>query len=118
MKQLVGSLKTDFGCLGKKDVIVLNGGANDSDKHSNNMKGALVQMTQFMQKYNNTNIIVIDIPHRHELDTAAMTNLDIHAFNKKLNKIAKSFTHVALVETDPNTKYFTRHEMYLNKDGK
>jgi lysophospholipase L1-like esterase len=114
----VDSLKTDFDYLGKKDVIVLNGGANDIDKHSNNMKGALVQMTQFMQKYNNTNITVVDIPHRHELDKAAMTNLDIQAFNRKLNKITKSFRHVTLVETDPNMKYFTLHGMHLNKEGK
>jgi hypothetical protein len=75
-------------------------------------------MTQFMQKYNNTNITVVNIPHRHELDKAAKTNLDIQAFNKKLNKITKSFRHVALVEIEPNRKYFTRHGMRLNKDGK
>jgi lysophospholipase L1-like esterase len=117
-KQLLDSEKTDFECLGKKDVIVLNGGANDIDKHSNNMKGVLVQMTQFMQKYNNTNIIVVNISHRHELDQAAKTNLDIQACNRKLNKITKSFRHAALVEIDPNRKYFTRHGMHLNKDGK
>jgi hypothetical protein len=31
-KQLMDSLKTDFECLGKKDVIVINEGANDIDK--------------------------------------------------------------------------------------
>jgi 23S rRNA pseudoU1915 N3-methylase RlmH len=117
-KQLVDSLNNDFECLGKKNVIVLNGGANDIDTHSNNMKGALVQMTQFMQKYNNTNIIEANIPHRHEPDKAAMAILDIQAFNRKLNKITKSLRHVALVEIDPNRKCFTRHVMHLNKDGK
>jgi lysophospholipase L1-like esterase len=82
-------------------VIVLNGGANDIDKHSNNMNGVLVQMTQFMKKYNNTNVIVVNIPHRHELDTAANPNLDIQALKKKLNKITKSFRTVALVQLTP-----------------
>jgi lysophospholipase L1-like esterase len=50
-KQLVDSLKTDFECLGKNDVIVINGGANDIDKHCNNMKGVLAKMMQFIQKY-------------------------------------------------------------------
>jgi 23S rRNA pseudoU1915 N3-methylase RlmH len=31
-KQLVESMKTDFECLGKKDVIVIIGGANGIDK--------------------------------------------------------------------------------------
>jgi lysophospholipase L1-like esterase len=86
-KQLVGSLKTDFECSGEKGVIVINGGANDIDKHSNNMKGVLAKMTQFMQKYNKTSIIVVNIPYRHDLDKAAMINLDIRAFNRKLTRI-------------------------------
>ena len=32
------------------------------------MNGVLVQVTQLMQKYNNTNIIVVNIPHRYDLD--------------------------------------------------
>jgi hypothetical protein len=66
------------------------------------MKGALVQKTQFMQKYN-TNMRVVNILHKHELDKAAMTNLDIQAFNRKLNKTTKSFRHVALAEIDLNS---------------
>jgi hypothetical protein len=64
-KQLVDSMKTDFECLEKEDVIVTNGGANDIDKHSNNMKGVLAKMPQFIQKYNNTNVIAVNIPHEH-----------------------------------------------------
>jgi archaellum biogenesis ATPase FlaH len=117
MKQL-DSLKEDFEGLGKKDVIVINGGANDIDKHSNNMKGVLAKMMQFIQKYNNTNIIVVNIPHRHDLDKAARIYLNIQALNRKLNKTAKLFSHVAPVETDPNRKYFTRHGTHLNEDCK
>jgi lysophospholipase L1-like esterase len=102
-KQLADSVKTDFECLGKMDVILLNGGANDIDKHGDNMKRVLVQMTQFMQKYN-INIIVVNIAHRHELDNAAKTNLNIQACNRKLNKIIKSFRHSALAEIGPNRK--------------
>jgi hypothetical protein len=35
---LADSLKMDFKCLGRKDVIVINGGANDIDKNGNKMK--------------------------------------------------------------------------------
>jgi hypothetical protein len=63
--------------------------------------------------YNNTNIIVVIIPDGHDLDKASMTNFEIQAFNRKLNKIAKLFRHVPILETDSNRKYFTRHGMHL-----
>jgi hypothetical protein len=42
--------------LGKKDVIVINGGSNDIGNNKANTYGILVLMTQFIQKYSNTNI--------------------------------------------------------------
>jgi hypothetical protein len=64
------------------------------------LKESVSVMTQFMQKYNNTNIIAVNIPHRHDVAMDSKTNLEIQAFNAKLNKITKSFRHVALVEMD------------------
>jgi hypothetical protein len=34
-EELVNTLEKDFKCLGKKDVIVINGGANDSGSKRN-----------------------------------------------------------------------------------
>ena len=45
-------------------------------------------------------------------------NLEIQAFNAKLSKIAKLFSHVTLVEIDFNRKYFTKHGLHLNNPGK
>jgi ABC-type uncharacterized transport system auxiliary subunit len=53
-----------------------------------------------MQKYNNTNIIVVNIPHRHDLAKDSRINLEIQAYNANLNKTAKSFRHVAVVEIE------------------
>jgi hypothetical protein len=58
-------------------------------------------MTQFIQKCNNTEIIAVNIPHRHDLDKAARIHLNIQALNRKLNKIAKLFSHFASVENYP-----------------
>ena len=44
-----------------------------------------------------------------------MTNLEIQAFNRNLNKMAKVFSHGAIVETDLHRKYFTQHGTHLNK---
>ena len=70
-----------------------------------------------MQRYNNTNIIV-NIPHRYDLDKDSMTNSEIQAYNSRLNKIAKLYRHVSIVECDSNRKYFTRLGLHLNNTGK
>jgi hypothetical protein len=97
---------------------VINGGANDIGSKRNQTNRVLVNMSQFMQKYVNTNIIVVNIPHRHDMDRNSVTNLESQAINRNLKKMAKVFSHVVLVEVDSNRKYFTPHGMHLNKSGK
>jgi len=75
-------------------------------------------MIQFMQKYNNTNIIFVNIPQRHDLAKYSRTNLEIQAFNTKLSKISTLFSHVTLIKIDFNRKYFTKHGLQLNNAGK
>ena len=108
-KQLVDSLETDFKCLRRKDVIVINGGTNDIDNNSSKESGVPVKMTQFMQRYNNNNIIAVNIPHRYDLDKDPMTNSGIQAYNSRRIKIGKIYR----LECDSNTKYFTRHGLRL-----
>jgi len=50
--------------LEKNDVIVSNGGTNDIDKPRCKENEILTLMIYFIQKYNNTNIIIVNIPHR------------------------------------------------------
>jgi hypothetical protein len=56
IKQIVHSQEMEFKCLGKKDIIVVNGGTNDLN-NSERRKSALVHMLQFAQvceyQYNN-----------------------------------------------------------------
>ena len=65
--QLVHSQEMEFLSLGRKDVLVINGGSDDTGNNNTKRNGILVMMTPFMQKYNNTNIIFVNIPHRHDL---------------------------------------------------
>jgi lysophospholipase L1-like esterase len=108
----------EFMSLGRKDVIVINGGSNDIVNNNTKRNGILVMITQFMQKYNNTNIIVVNIPHRHDLAKASRANFEIQAFNAKLSKIANSCRHVSLVAKDFNGKHFTKHGLHLNNARK
>jgi hypothetical protein len=103
----------NFKCLGRKAVIVINGGANGIGSKRNQMNGV-----QKLQKYNNTNIKIVNIPFRYDMDRNSATNLEIQSYNRNLNKVAKAFSHVTTVETDMDRKYFTQHGMHLNNTGK
>lgn len=61
---------------------MINGGTNDIGSQINQINRGLVKMTQFMQKYNNTNTIVVNIPHRYDMDRNSVTNLEIQAEQK------------------------------------
>ena len=67
----------------------------------------------FAQKYNNTNIIIVNIPHRHDLDRTSEINTKIRAFNRLILKVAKAYNHITIVDTDLDRKLFTRHGMHL-----
>jgi len=102
---IVHSQEMDFVSLGRKDAIVVNGGTNDIGNNRTNRNKTLLIMTQFMQKYNNTNIVIVNIPHRHDLTKESRTNIEIQAFNAKLSKTATPFSHVTSIETDFNRKF-------------
>ena len=106
IKEVVHSQEMEFKRLGKKDIIVVNGGTNDLANNSEK-KSALVHMLQFAQKYVNTNIIMVNIPLRHDLAMDSQINLEIQDYNMKLSKSAKLFRNVELVEMNFNRECFT-----------
>ena len=75
-------------------------------------------MAQFMQENTHCNIIIVNIPPRHDIGNKSTTNLEIHAANMKLNKIAKACNNVTIVDSNLYRKYFTRRGLHINKYGK
>jgi hypothetical protein len=75
-------------------------------------------MTTFLQTYNNTNIAIMNIPHRYDLDNDSRINLAIQKLNSKLKNMTKLLRHVSIVETDLNRKYYTKYGLHFNKAGK
>jgi hypothetical protein len=71
--------------LTKSDVIVVSGGANAVYK--NNSKVGLSQITKFLQGNSNTNVIILDVPHRYDLVEFSCVNKEIQAFNRQFKKL-------------------------------
>ena len=75
-------------------------------------------MAQFIQEHSHSNIIIVNIPPRHDIVNNSITNLEIQATNRKLNRITKAYNNVTIVENNLHRKYITRHWIHLNKHGK
>jgi len=117
-EELVNTLEKDFKCLGKKDVIVINGGTNDTGSKRNQTNKVLVKMAQFMQKHSNSNTIVVNIPHRYDMDRKSVTNLEIKVFNRKLNKMAKKHKlEISKDKTALMPTFKRKRELYKSHPG-
>jgi hypothetical protein len=99
-------------------VIVLNCGANDIEKVNSSISAIITPVIDFSQKYSNTNIIVLEIPHRHDLHHKDMTNIRIQLVNTKLKSILSRFKHVTILDMNITRNSFTKHALHLNKLGK
>jgi hypothetical protein len=67
--------------LGKSNVVILIGGANDVKKNETNV--SLEHLRTFIHKRHNTNIMIIAAPHRHDLQEASYMDKEIVVFNLK-----------------------------------
>jgi lysophospholipase L1-like esterase len=102
--------------LNKNDVIIFCGGARDISK--NNTQNGLRHLMDFVKKTKHTNIILISVPHRHNLVYWSCVNKEVETFNRKLIKLIKPLEHVLIAKSESNRNYFTSHGLHLNNKGK
>jgi hypothetical protein len=76
VEEILDRLPVDLVHLKKRDVTVINAGANDV--YRNNPNEALMKIIKFIQNYSNTNIMILGILHRHDLVEYSYVNRAIH----------------------------------------
>jgi hypothetical protein len=99
----------------KCDVLVIRGGSIVS---RNNIKEALKNVNEFVKGTTETNIVLINAPHIHDLIPESCVNKEVVKFNRQMKKIVKLYSNVHLLEANLDMNYFTRHGMHLNHKGK
>ena len=60
-----------------------------------------------------TNIILMSVPHRHDLSEWSCVNSEVKAFNRKLVKLMKPYKHVIVVKVDLDRNFFTRQGLHM-----
>jgi len=82
------------------------------------MKKGLHQMKNFVSNHNQTNVIVMSVPCRYDLDPKSCVIDEVKVYNRKLKKHLKSFDNTCVPEVDTNRDLFTRHGLHMNPKGK
>ena len=118
VKQIVEAQEIEFECLGGNDFIVINGGSNDLANNSSEDNSVLSCLLNFVNKYPNTNVLILNVPIRYDSLTNYRINQEIMNFNDTLQKNTRQCNHVQLIEISTDRKYFTNHGFHLNKPGK
>jgi hypothetical protein len=113
---LTSSVTEETKSLTFKDILVFWGGTNDVSR--NDSQEGLRKLIKFVEVNGNTNIILLCVPHHHDLPSWSCVNNEIAMFNRKLNKIMKSYKHVKVLKTGLDRNLFTRQGMHMNNLGK
>jgi hypothetical protein len=116
VKSLINSVPEYVSKLTNKDVLIFIGGSNDIE--DNSIEGYLSDINQFVTKNGHTNIILGEIPNRYNTSGFSAVNQKIMVLNRKLKKYRKSNTHVDIMETVQERKYYTNHGFIMNALGK
>jgi hypothetical protein len=106
----------DTKTLKKTDVCVIWGGTNDIGK--NETSAGISAMCDLVKSFKNTNVIVINVPNRHDLSPISCVNNEVQTFNRKIGKLCKIFENVVVLPVDLDRDLFTRHGLHLNTKGR
>ena len=80
LENITNLADNEINKLGRSDVVIVIGGANDINKNETNV--GLEHVRTFIHKRHNTNIMIVAAPHRHDIKEASCVNKEIVVFNK------------------------------------
>ena len=116
MKDITTTAKEERKSLKSEDLLVILGGSNNISK--NNMREATSNVSDLVKGSIDTNIVLINAPHRHDLIPESCVNKEVWNYNRLMRKVAKLNTNVQFLEVDLDRSHFTRHGMHMDSKGK
>jgi lysophospholipase L1-like esterase len=108
--------KEEVSKLSGNDTLLISYGINDYE--ANNFSHTMQNIIDFIQRNNQTNIILMNLPYRYDLPNSTAVNRIITSLNSKLKKTLKAFPHTYFMETDNTRTLFTNHGLHMNTLGK
>ena len=84
----------------------------------NEKEKGLHQIKNFVENHKQTNVIVISVPCRYDLEPKSCVNDEVKVYNRKLKKHLKVPENTCVIEVDSNRDLFTRHGLHMNSKRK
>jgi endonuclease IV len=96
----------------KRDVVIVCGRANNINKNES-IKG-LKSVIQFVQNRSNTNVIIMNAPHRYDSEETSCVNKEVKVYNRKLNNIMRRYNYTEVTDMSANRGHYTKHGLHMN----
>jgi hypothetical protein len=96
--------------------VVVWGGTKDVAR--NRTQKGLIQLKNIVENHKQTNIFVMSIPHRYDIQINSGVNNEIQVFSTKLRTQQKVSGNAFLIEVNADRYQFTRPGLHLNSKEK
>ena len=116
LQNITNLARNEIAGFSKEDTVIIWGGSNDVNRNEST-KG-LMNLNEFVDQRNNTNIVIVTIPLRNDLSATSCINKEVQNFNKKLHKIMKNKDNVRILDHEPTREDFTQHGLHFNATSK
>ena len=101
----------------KKWSDVVWGGSKDVRK-KNETKKCIKCIQRFVKTNSRTNLILMDVLHRHDLEQITYANKELEKYNRRIRKHMKVFENTEVIKVDLDRRGFTKHGQHVNAKGK
>ena len=102
--------------LTKNDLLIFYGGTKDISR--NEVSNGLKALKAFAHRTTDTNVILLEAPHRYDLPPSSCVNTEVNCFNKRLHSLATTFNHVKVLSIPIERRFHTNLRLHLNQRGK
>ena len=106
----------DIQQLSKQDVVVVWGGSKDVGK--NESKKGINRIQRFVETNKHTNIILMEVPHRHDLIQESCVNKEVKKYNSRIRKHMKVHENAEVLHVNLDRSGFTKRGLHMNAMGK
>jgi hypothetical protein len=103
MKDIKESAKMQMAEL----TVVLWGGSNDIAR--NNSVVGMKHILDLLISSTHSNVILLSVPHRHDLSNDSCVNRKLKVFNRSLRNRLKCFGKVELIEVVREREFYTQN---------
>ena len=80
----------------------------------NETKKGIKCVQRFVKTINHTNLTLMDVPHRYDLEQDSCVNKDVEKYNRRIRKRMNLSENTELIKIDLDRRGFTKHDQHMN----